>query len=328
MPLDAGLRYGGAEVIVEMTAHELRGLGVDVEVLTPYTRGLGDIVHAFGVYPPYLAIQNMCRQQQVPFVLTPIYLGGLSPWGVLHERIRARRRNHPVWHARKLIAGAVRVLPNTRFEAAQVRRIFACDPTSVIVVPDGVEERFAHADPRLFRERTGIRGPFVLNVARLESRKNQLRLIQALRGSGRHLVLFGKPMDQEYLAACREAGGDAVTFLPPAGHDDPLLASAYAAAHVFALPSLIETPGISAMEAGIAGARIVTTPIGGGDEYFGPDAWYVKPESVDSIRAALDGAWEAPPSTALRERLLRDYTWRAVAQQTLGVYRDVLAATA
>ncbi len=32
-------------------------------------------------------------------------------------------------------------------------------------------------------------------------------------------------------------------------HDDPLLASAYAAARVFALPSWFETPGLAALEA-------------------------------------------------------------------------------
>jgi len=42
-----------------------------------------------------------------------------------------------------------------------------------------------------------------------------------------------------------------------------MLASAYAACDVFVLPSMFETPGIAALEAGLAGAKIVITKYGG-----------------------------------------------------------------
>ena len=52
-----------------------------------------------------------------------------------------------------------------------------------------------------------------------------------------------------------QRGGEAVRWLGASDHDDPLLASAYAAARVFALPSWFETPGLAALEAALAGRR-------------------------------------------------------------------------
>ena len=54
----------------------------------------------------------------------------------------------------------------------------------------------------------------------------------------------------------RSAGARAATassWLGRLDHHDPLLASAYAAARVFALPSWFETPGLAALEAALAG---------------------------------------------------------------------------
>ena len=52
-------------------------------------------------------------------------------------------------------------------------------------------------------------------------------------------------------AGARVATG--VSWLGRLDHHDPLLASAYAAARVFALPSWFETPGLAALEAGPGG---------------------------------------------------------------------------
>ncbi|HOQ30439.1 MAG TPA: glycosyltransferase family 4 protein, partial [Armatimonadota bacterium] len=226
---------------------------------------------------------------------------------------------------RRLMARAAMLFPNTAAEASQVSAVFGQSPERMWIVPNGVEERFADGDPELFRRTFGIREPFVLNIARIERRKNQLRLIRALKGTGIHLVIIGREAERDCVEACRREGGDNVTFLPPIPHDDPLLASAYAACRVFALPSLLETPGIAALEAGIAGARVVTTPIGGGREYFGDHALYVNPYSVSDIRAKVLQAWNsAGDGEALQQHILRHFTWRRVAEKTLEVYERVL----
>jgi len=106
-------------------------------------------------------------------------------------------------------------------------------------------------------------------------------------------------------------------------HDSPLLASAYAACDVFVLPSMFETPGIAALEAGLAGARVVITPAGGTREYFGVLADYVNPSSVDSIRGGIVKALEAKRDDGLRDHIRREYTWQRIAEKTAEVYRSL-----
>ena len=55
-------------------------------------------------------------------------------------------------------------------------------------------------------------------------------------------------------------GRAASSWLGRLDHHDPLLASAYAAARVFALPSWFETPGLAALEAALAGCSVAITP--------------------------------------------------------------------
>ncbi|MGQ9658285.1 MAG: glycosyltransferase family 4 protein [Fimbriimonadales bacterium] len=326
---DSGLCYGGAEVQTEQTAHYLRELGVRVDFFTPQDRGVGDVVHAFGTYPYFHSVAKYCWLHRKPFVLSSIFYKDISS---LRLRVRYQiyklfpKQVPQIKSMKRLLNLACVLLPNTQAEALQLQQIFRLSPQRIEVIPNGVEARFAEADPDWFRRETGIREPFVLCVGRIEPRKNQHRLIRALSGTGIPLVLIGNPISDDYLALCRELASDSVYFLPAVPHDSPLLAGAYAACRVFALPSLLETPGIAALEAGVAGARVVVTPYGGAREYFGDYALYPEPRSVQSIRQAVLQAWETPhdPDT-LRQHLLTHFSWETVAQKTLQVYQRVLA---
>ncbi|HHX40965.1 MAG TPA: glycosyltransferase family 4 protein [Armatimonadetes bacterium] len=324
-PLHGYLYYGGAQVQADKTAEELANLGVEVEFLTPRTSTLGDLVHCFGPYAQFEPLTEVCESRGIPIVCSTIFYSEpkirrlLSYWLRAHAPAGAHNTIRRLWQRSSAL------LPNSEVEAEQVCTLFGIPRQRMHVVPNGVEGRFTKGDPNLFREKFGIREPFVLNIGRVEDRKNQHRLIQALKGTGLKLVLIGKEWHQEYSALCRREADGNVLFLPPLAHDDPLLASAYAACRVFALPSLVETPGIVALEAGIAGARVITTPIGGGREYFGDHALYVNPYSVSDIRAKVLQAWNsAGDGEALQQHILRHFTWRRVAEKTLEVYERVL----
>jgi glycosyltransferase involved in cell wall biosynthesis len=107
-------------------------------------------------------------------------------------------------------------------------------------------------------------------------------------------------------------------------HESDLLASAYAACDVFVLPSLYETPGIAALEAALAGAKIVITGIGGTKEYFGQYAEYVEPTSVELIHHGITTALNKVSNNALREHVRREFLWERVAEKTVQVYRKVV----
>lgn len=323
-PLNANLTPGGAEQQARQTAIELKRLGVDVEFLSPLTNSLGDIVHAFGPYAEYERMLAIARHQNKPFVTSTIFYKDFTWIDSLKYRARAQVSGHENRSVGKLFRKSDRLLPNTRAELEQVAKLHGIRPDRAEVVPNGAETRFYNATPDLFRSHFGITEDFVLNVGRIEHRKNQLRLAEAAKSLRKRLVLIGQDIDSDYFNQVMNAGGEYVTYLGPIPHDDSLLESAYAACRVFALPSTFETPGIAALEAGMAGAKVIATPFGGPKEYFLDDAIYPDITRTSAIAEAITKMWDMPKSTKLKERLHAEYGWPKIAERTLRVYLQVL----
>ena len=105
-----------------------------------------------------------------------------------------------------------------------------------------------------------------------------------------------------------------------------MLRSAYAACEVFCLPSTLETPGLAALEAAAAGARLIITGEGSTREYFGEDALYVNGSNVDEIAAALVASSIAPATEKLKRRVVSQFTWETAVQPLRDLYK-MLATT-
>ena len=104
-----------------------------------------------------------------------------------------------------------------------------------------------------------------------------------------------------------------------------MLASAYAAARLFVLPSLFETPGIAALEAGLAGSGVVITPHAGTRDYFGDHAVYVDPYSVADIRRGIREGLSRERNRELSSHIASRFLWKYVAEGTIEVYNRVLS---
>jgi glycosyltransferase involved in cell wall biosynthesis len=165
----------------------------------------------------------------------------------------------------------------------------------------------------------------VLCVGRIEPRKNQLTLIQALHGTGIPLTLVGQSgrYSSAYHRRCLRAADANVCFVPhqPAAE----LRGYYHAAQVHACVSWYETPGLASLEAALCGCALVVTPGGCTREYFGDDAVYAPPDDPDAIRAAVQQSLARGPSPALAQRVARAYTWDAAGAATLKAYELALS---
>ena len=328
---------GGGENQLVQTGRHLESLGLTVRPFSPWTDRIDEarLIHLFGMSREGLELARVARARGVPVVLSPIcwydprslaaLAGGplsaardLARWAVLRTAPR-----WPTWR-RSLLRMADAVLPNSRAEALQLVRVFDADPARLRVVPNGVDPRFAGASPDLFRSLHGDE-EFVLYVGRIEPRKNVKGLIEAVRKAGMHLVVIGDapPGREAYLRACRSAGAASVRWLPAVEHDDPVLASAYAAARVVALPSWFETPGLAALEAALAGRAVVVTPYGCAREYFGEYAEYARPDRPRELAKALARAWWSGPDLRLARHVVERFLWSEVALQTAEVYDQV-----
>jgi glycosyltransferase involved in cell wall biosynthesis len=221
------------------------------------------------------------------------------------------------------------VLPNTHDEGLLLEKGIGVPAQKITVVPNGVEPRFEFGDPALFKNKYGL-DRFILNVGHIgPERKNVLNLIRALKTIDHPAVIIGRITPGRYGEQCIAEAKENKNILIIDGlqNGSEMLASAYAAADVFALPSTFETPGIAALEAALAGAKIVITPVGGTKDYFGAMAEYVDPYSPESIRNAIVRALEAPANGALKEHIKKEFLWSRVAEKTLAAYGQIRQGT-
>jgi glycosyltransferase involved in cell wall biosynthesis len=336
-PASAFQAPGGGERQLVATARELEALGLPVRPFVPWVDRLprARLLHLFGMSAEGLALARVARARGVPVVLSPIcWLEPRSIWA-LRPSVARGLRDLAAWSFRRacplglswrgeLLRLADAVLPNSASEADQLARLYRADPSRVVVVPNGVDPRFAAGDAELV-EGAAPASPFVLYSGRIEPRKNVLNLVRAARRAGLPLVVLGDavPGHEGYADACRREAAPATTFRPGLAHDDPCLAAWYAAARVLALPSWFETPGLAALEGALAGCAVVITPHGATRDYFGGLARYARPDRVGEIAAALAVAMREGPPDGLASHVASEYLWAAIARRTAEVYARV-----
>ena len=328
---------GGGENQLVQTGKQLEDLGVDVRLFVPWLDRLEDarLLHLFGMSREGYELARVARARGIRVVLSPICwyepraIAFLAPdlkqrvWDLAKYAVKRVAPRWPSWR-RGLLRLADVVLPNSLAEAGQLIRLFAIEPSRIRVVPNGVQSTFTHGSPALFRSEYGAR-EFVLYVGRIEPRKNVLRLVEAVSTVGLPLVVIGSPPAgcEAYADACRRAADNHAIWIDAMDHDDPRLASAYAAARVFALPSWFETPGLAAQEAALAGSAVVITPYGSTREYFGERVEYARPDRPSQIARAILKSWESGPDPRLASHVGSRFLWSDVAQRTAEVYDQI-----
>jgi glycosyltransferase involved in cell wall biosynthesis len=311
---------GGGEIQLLAYEKHLPLHDVDVTLLDPWKPRFleHDLVHFFSCVGGSVHLCHFVKQLGLPLVVSS------SLW-VTEET----RHLYPCEEIRHQFSLADRVVANSIAECKTLAQVFDLPREKFVSVLNGVDDIFFETVPEtLFRSACQIASPFVLNVGNIEPRKNQLALIRAMKQlPDLRLVLIGHERDPAYAAACRDEGGDQVSFLGPIAHDNPLLRSAYAACDVFCLPSTLETPGLAGLEAFATGARIAITEVGSTREYFGqaPNVEFLNPDSVPSIVEAITRARTAAPGAALTGLNSRyDLSWRAITRNLAETYSSLL----
>jgi glycosyltransferase involved in cell wall biosynthesis len=300
-----------------------------------------DILHNFSISPDCLSLCKMAKMKGVKVALSPIYWtpSNLEKQKVLEKRliqIKSLYENLTRYRLftfqrltpyKEFLELSNIILPNSEMEASLISNTFRIRGDKFHVVPNGVDKGFADAKPDLFVQKYGLKD-FILFVGRIEARKNVVSLLSACKGLNVPVVIIGHDSvwEHDYFGLFRKmVDSDPnfryLGFLSPNSED---LASAYAAAKVFVLPSWFETPGLSALEAGLANCNVVITRGGSTTEYFRDLAWYVDPASIKDIREKISAALEKPKTTILRRHILENYTWETVAEKTVEAYDSIV----
>ncbi|NQT96044.1 MAG: glycosyltransferase [Candidatus Omnitrophica bacterium] len=329
---------GGGEILLLKTKEVLESKGISVKLFNQWDDSLKefDILHVFGSVKECLGLMQTAKALGVKIVLSPVFWStlqrALHEYGGIYKKSKMALQHIvkvicPVMPSarRKMHLLADILVPNSNEEAKQISRLFQIDRKKMRIVYLGVDERFAHAEKNEFVNKYGLED-FILSVGRIEPRKNQLNLIKAVKGLDKKLVLIGDPVSgyEEYYKKCKEAAGDNVVFIGHIDHNSNFLSSAYAACSVFALQGWFETPGLAALEAGLAGARLAVTQGGSTREYFKDYVEYLDPANPQSIREAIDKALERPKNIVLKEYIMENFLWHHVAEENIKVYKEIL----
>lgn len=329
--------HGGPRVQVLQTKSELEKLDVEVSLLNPWEqfgKHSTDLVHLFSANLATYHLAATFTSFDIPFVTSSIFFTQRSTTAIrttllLNKILKKIRAG--IWtnyeYSRQICAWSMAVMPNTTDEGRLVADGLGINRKKITVVPNGVDPRFEFGDPSIFKKKYGI-DKFILNVGHIgPTRKNVLNLIRALKQIDHPAVIIGKIASSPYAQQCIDEAASAknILIIPGIDNDSELLASAYAASDLFALPAQFETPGIAALEAALAGSKIVITPYGGTKDYFDTMATYVEPTSVESIKNGIESSLNSPVDPALRDRMKKEYLWSRVAEKTLSVYNSVLS---
>lgn len=328
---------GGGEVQLLQTKKHLEQLGVSVKLFDPWQDKLKDydILHTFGSVKDCLPVMEAARTAGIKNVLSTIcWYSWKSSWHTYPEpkaRLISMARHAAKEflpfvpsERKRMMEISDLLLPNSESEADQLSRYFGVPKNRITAVPNGVDLSFAQSSPDAFVQKYGFKD-FVLCVGRIEPRKNQLNMVRALKGLKAPVVFVGQPVPhyQEYFEQCKKEADSNIHFLGALPHESGLLASAYAACRVFLLASWLETPGLAALEAGLAGANVVITTEGATHEYFREFAQYAAPDKLADIRAQVESSLEKPKSDALKNHVQTQYPWKNVAEKTLKAYQSL-----
>ena len=300
------------------------GLGVDVMVL-PFRRLWSQVrlpLHLASERPDLLF---------VPGHVVPFAWGGASV-AVVHDLAFER---HPEAYR---LAERTYLRLTTRWAAARCKRLVAVSeatkedlvekygvaPERVRVVPLGTTPPAVAPAPASRLGELGLNGSFVLQVGRVEPRKNQAAALAAVeRLDGVTLVVAGPERDRALSERLRNSTQCRVLGMV----DQPLLELLYKRADAVVVPSLYEGFGLPVLEAMARGKVVVAALSSSLPEVGGEGALYFQdPADPESMACVLEAALG---DKALRTRMARvakaraaRFTWDRTTRGIVEVIRE------
>jgi glycosyltransferase involved in cell wall biosynthesis len=328
-------REGGLQIQVRSTIAALRELelpNLQVELVDPNRQRIDsyDVMHVFSAINGNYRLVELANELGVPVVLSAVLSPGWSRaagWRArLADRLVGRLTD---WNVQTSYAQIKRALQLAQLvvalgpaERSALVDGFHTEQSKIRLLPNGIGRCFFEADADAFVRHTGLSTPFVLMVGAISPYKNQLGLVRTMAKSNLPIVLIGQAQRQHRPYLQQLLASPAVRWLGQLEHGDPLLASAYAAASVLALPSQGEVFPLAVLEALAAGTPVVMT-----DESalsLPASAFALKQLRWNDTAAlcdAINGLVASPPQRDAVRALVTAFTWQRVAMQIAGCYQ-------
>jgi glycosyltransferase involved in cell wall biosynthesis len=295
-----------------------------------------DLAHIHALFSPVSSLAAaIARHQNLPYILRP--LGTLDPADL--QKKRQLKQLYAAVLERPNLAGSS-AIHFTSDQEAKISERFGTISRD-IVLPLGVNPAIANLQTRqTIRSQHGIPDdrPLILFMSRLDPKKGFDILLPALQKLAEdqdfYFVLAGsnaQDPDYERQIAAQIQGSilaDRTTIAGfVAGEDKAALLQA---ADLFVLPSYYENFGIAVAEAMVAGVPVVISDqVYIWEQIHQAQAGWVSPCTVEGLleqlRSALaDSAERQRRGENAKAYALKNYSWGAIAQQMVEVYRQIL----
>ena len=315
-----------------------------------------DVVHCHTWYV-HLAGLLVRNAYGIPLVVTVHSLEPLRPWK--REQL-AGGYDLSTWVERTALESAEAVIAVSQGTRDDVVRLFDVAPERIHVIHNGIDADFYAPDKATDAlERYGVdpARPYVLFVGRITRQKGIVHLVRAIRhfDPGFGVVLCaGQPDTPEIAAEMDAAVAEArahrsdIMWIPEMV-SRPDVRQLYSQAALFACPSVYEPFGIINLEAMACETAVVASAVGGipevvvdgetgllvplelsPDDPMSPaDPDRYARDLADAVnRLMADGALRARMGAAGRHRAVEHFSWSAIADETVALYRSLLPSKA
>lgn len=288
-----------------------------------------DLIHVQYTAPLFSKIPTVVTVHDVSFLEHPEYFPSLRGSQLRLTVARTVKR-------------AARILTVSDFSRDAILRAYDIAPEKVSVIPNAANPEFRVVSreraQKAAHEAFHFDAPFVLSVADLQPRKNQIGLIAAFSKLltdhpqlKHHLVLTGKEtwFTPKVRAAARDCGfASRIHFTGFV--TDPVLLQLYNACDCFVFPSFYEGFGLPILEAMACGRAVACSDTSAMPEVADGAGLLFNPHQIEEITRAMRDILLDSELRGRMERLglqrAAGFTWKKSARATLDVYEEVVAA--
>jgi len=229
----------------------------------------------------------------------------------------------------------------TKVQREKLKQLYGFTSDNIVVIPPGVDvHSFRPLKPGGKKAKTNLPDRYIFCLSRIDANKGHDLLLNAFdlvrkAMSDVHLVIGGgssqpQQREREVLASMKKIIGekDLHDRVHIVGYvSDELLVPFYRQAELFALPSIFEPFGMTALEAMACGRPVIASKLGGIRDVIssGENGLLVDPSKADEFAEAMltllkDQQLSDRMGEVSRKTIHEHFSWEAIAEKHIAFY--------